>query len=281
MYFNSFINTIHFNLFNIEPVVAGKHKPVPYTRRDYFKITLAIGSGDINYADKIIKVKKHALIFSNPYIPYKWENHEGMTGFFCIFDKNFFLRHENLDQYSVFQPHGTHVFELSKEQLKKIEGVYKEMFDEIKSDYVHKYDALRTKVLELLHFAMKMEPSAQLEKQPINASARISGMFMDLLERQFPIDENHPQINFRSASEYAEQLNVHVNHLNRAVKETTEKTTSQIIAERISQEAKILLKHSKWNVSEIAYALGFAEATHFNNFFKKHTQISPLKFRNV
>jgi AraC-like DNA-binding protein len=77
------------------------------------------------------------------------------------------------------------------------------------------------------------------------------------------------------------QLNIHVNHLNRAVKEITEKTTSQLIAERLLQEAKILLKHSTWSVSEIAYALGFSEVTHFNNFFKKHVEVSPLKFRNV
>ena len=106
-------------------------------------------------------------------------------------------------------------------------------------------------------------------------------LFLELLERQFPIDEIHQKINLRSASEFAGQLNVHVNHLNRAVKDTTEKTTSQLIAERILQEAKILLKHSSWNVSEIAFALGFTEVTHFNNFFKKHVQISPLKFRNA
>ena len=74
---------------------------------------------------------------------------------------------------------------------------------------------------------------------------------------------------------------MHVNHLNRAVKETTDKTTSQLIAERILQEAKILLKHSNWGVSEVAYALDFTEVTHFNNFFKKHVELSPLKFRNV
>jgi len=41
-----------------------------------------------------------------------------------------------------------------------------------------------------------------------------------------------------------------------------------------------MLKQSQWNVSEIAYALGFAEVSHFNNFFKKKVQISPLKYRN-
>lgn len=80
--------------------------------------------------------------------------------------------------------------------------------------------------------------------------------------------------------DFARQLNVHVNHLNRAVKENTGKTTSQLIAGRLLQEGKILLKHSTWNVSDIAYALGFAEVIHFNNFFKKHVQLSPLKFRH-
>jgi AraC-like DNA-binding protein len=101
------------------------------------------------------------------------------------------------------------------------------------------------------------------------------------LERQFPIDDTYQKINLRSASDFASQLNVHVNHLNRAIRETTQKTTSQIIAERILQESKILLKQSTWNVTEISNALGFNEVTHFNNFFKKHIQTTPLKFRNV
>lgn len=155
------------------------------------------------------------------------------------------------------------------------------MFDEIESNYIHKYDVLRNQIFELLHFGIKIQPSEILYKQQMNASKRISTIFMELLERQFPIDDEHKKISLRSASEFASQLNIHANHLNRAVKETTEKTTSQIIAERILQEAKILLKHSAWTVSEIAFALNFTEVIHFNNFFKKHVQISPLKFRNA
>ena len=155
------------------------------------------------------------------------------------------------------------------------------MFEEINSDYIHKYDVLRNLVFELLHFAMKIQPTVNFDKQQITASKRISMLFLELLERQFPIDDTHERINLRSASVFANQLNVHVNHLNRAIKETTQKTTSQVIAERLLQESKILLKHSNWSVAEIAYALGFTEVTHFNNFFKKHVQLSPLKFRNV
>jgi AraC-like DNA-binding protein len=155
------------------------------------------------------------------------------------------------------------------------------MFEEISSEYIHKDDVLRNLVFELLHFAMKLQPNAKFDKQQLNASQRISTLFLELLERQFPIDDNHLSMQLRSASAFAGQLNLHVNHLNKAVKDTMQKTTSKIIAERVLQESKILLKHSNWNVQEIAYALGFTEVTHFNNFFKKHTQLSPTKFRNA
>lgn len=271
----------HFNVFEHEPIDPEKARPLPYKRRDYYKIMLVVGNINMNYADRVIKVKKQALFFSNPQIPYNCENLERIeSGYYCIFNQHFFHKFGDLNQYSVFQPAGNHVFELTDEQVEQISGIYKRMFDEIGSNYVHKYDVLRNLVFELLHFAMKIEPSTNSDKQLTNASKRISVLFLELLERQFPIDETHQKINLRAASEFADQLNIHVNHLNRAIKEKTMKTTTQIIAERILQEAKILLKHSNWGVAEISNALGFTEVTHFNNFFKKHVQISPLKFRN-
>jgi AraC-like DNA-binding protein len=272
----------HFNVFRLEPFVGDKAQPVPYKRRDFYKIMLVIGNSKVHYADKVVEVKKQALSFSNPQIPYKWEHLDNIrSGSFCIFNQHFFHQYGNLNQYSVFQPNGTHIFELSDEQVEKTAAIYEHMFEEINSDYIHKYDVLRNLVFELLHFALKIQPTTKLDKQLINASKRISMLFLELLERQFPVDDNHQRVNLRSASDFAEQLNIHVNHLNRAVKETTQKTTSQIIAGRILLESKVLLKQSAWSVSEIAYALGFNEVTHFNNFFKKHVNLSPLKFRNV
>ena len=272
----------HFNIFKLEPFVEGKPVSLPYKRRDFYKIMLVMGNSQVHYADKVFEVQKQALSFSNPQIPYKWEHLDTIrSGAYCIFNQHFFHQFGNLNQYGIFQPNGTHIFELTDEQVSKLSSIYDRMFEEINSDYVHKYDVLRSLVFELIHFAIKLQPTAKFDKQQINASQRISTLFLELLERQFPIDENHQTLTLRSASDYANQLSVHVNHLNRAVKETTEKTTSQIIAERILQEAKILLKHSPWNISEISYALGFTEATHFNNFFKKHMQLSPLKFRNI
>jgi AraC-like DNA-binding protein len=272
----------HFNIFNLEPFTGKNARPVPYKRRDFYKVMLVIGGGRVHYADRIIEVKKQALSFSNPQIPYKWEHTEAITGgVYCIFDRHFFKGFGAVDEYTIFQPQGEHVFELTDEQVKEVEAVYSKMVKEIQSDYEHKYDVLRNLVFELIHFAMKMQPATYLEKQEMNASQRISTLFMELLERQFPVDEDHRKIHLRSASDFADQLNVHVNHLNRAVKENMQKTTTEIITERLLKESKILLRHSNWDFAEIAYALDFKEATHFSNFFKKHASQSPTQFRRA
>lgn len=270
----------HFNIFKLDPFIGKNARPVPYKRRDFYKIMLVIGGGTVHYADRTIRVEKQALSFSNPQIPYKWENTEEIeSGVYCIFDRAFFDGYGNIDSFPVFQPQGEHLFELSQDQEEKVARIFKRMFDEINSEYAYKYDAIRNLVMELVHYGMKMNPFSHFDKRDSNASQRISALFLELLERQFPIDEDHIRMNLRSPSHFAEQLNVHVNHLNRAIKETTGKTTSQIIAERILRESKSLLRSSHWAISEIAYALEFKEVTHFSNFFKKHTQISPSRYR--
>ena len=272
----------HFNVFKLAPFVGKNANPVPYSRRDYFKISLIIGNNKVHYADKVVEIKQKALLFANPQVPYNWEEIDKVQrGYFCVFTGSFFHRFGNLSQYAVFQLSGTPIFELTDEQSDAIGLIYERMFEEINSDYVHKYDILRTLVFELIHLAMKMQPSSNFDNHEVNASRRITTIFLELLERQFPIDDTRQRLNLRSPSAFADQLAIHVNHLNRALKKTTEKSTSEIIQERILQEAKILLKYSAWNISEIAYALGFNELTHFNKFFKQHLEMTPSNFRNV
>lgn len=271
----------HFNVFRLDDFTGACAKPIPYSRKDYFKISLIIGKNLVHYADKTIEMNQPAMLFANPQIPYNWEPlEEEQSGFFCIFTDAFFNHFGNIKEYPVFKPGGNPIFFLTDEQLKDVKTIYLKMFEEIDSDYVYKYDVLRNLVFELIHAALRMQPATTLYSNQ-NASARISSLFMELLERQFPIESPLQRINLSSAVDYANQLAVHVNHLNRALKVTTGKTTSQLIGERITQEARALLKHTDWNISEIGYTLGFEELPHFINFFKKNTQLSPKSFRSV
>lgn len=270
----------HFNLFSLEPYLEGKLKAVPYRRRDFYKVMLFKGASTVHYADRVYEVKKQALSFSNPLVPYKWDHiSANSSGVYCIFNPHFFMNFGQIQQYEVFQPNGTHVFELTDEETEKVEEVFARMKVEFDSEYKYKYDVLRNLIFELIHFGLKLQPAAVQHIQHGNASLRIASIFLELLERQFPIDESHTQVDLRTPSDFADSLNIHVNHLNRAVKEMTGKTTSQLIGERILKEAKFLLKYSSWNVSEVAFSLGFTEVTHFNNFFKKHLNLNPTQFR--
>jgi len=133
--------------------------------------------------------------------------------------------------------------------------------------------------MEMVHYALKMQPSETLY-QHTDANARITAVFTELLERQFPIDSPARQFTMRSAKDFAAELHVHTNHLNRAIRLTTGKTTTSLITERLTSEAMALLKHTDWNIAEISYSLGFEEPSHFNHFFKKQTNDTPSAYRN-
>lgn len=272
----------HFNVFRLDDFTGGQGKPMPYSRKDYFKISFIIGKNRAHYADKVVEHDGYTLLFANPKIPYKWEPLESeQSGHFCIFTEAFFNQFGHIKEYPVFQPGGNPLFQMTEEQVEPVRSIFLKMHEEIASDYTYKYDVLRTLVLQLVHSAQKMQPAKVSLYGTSNASTRIASLFMELLERQFPIESPMQQITFRAPVEFAAQLAVHVNHLNRALKETTGKTTSQIIGERLGQEARVLLKHTNWNIGEIARCLGFEELPHFINFFKKHATVSPKSFREM
>ena len=152
------------------------------------------------------------------------------------------------------------------------------MIDEQKSDYAYKDDLMRNYINLIIHEALKLQPSEQYE-QHSNAASRLTSVFLELLERQFPIESAANPLQLKTAQDYATNLNVHVNYLNRAVKEVTGKPTTTHITERIVTEAKALLQHTDWNISDIAYSLGFEYPTYFNNFFKRLTGTNPKSLR--
>ncbi|MFV0143729.1 MULTISPECIES: helix-turn-helix domain-containing protein [Empedobacter] len=75
----------------------------------------------------------------------------------------------------------------------------------------------------------------------------------------------------KTPADFATKLNIHVNQLNLSVKSVTKQTTTQIIKQKIVEEAKNLLLYTDWDIAQVGYKLGFEEPAHFNNFFKKHT----------
>jgi AraC-like DNA-binding protein len=161
-----------------------------------------------------------------------------------------------------------------------VQSTFEKIIREFNTEYIYKYELIKNYVSELIYLAMKLQPSGQVFQHP-DAGTRITSVFAELLERQFPIESTSQRFELRSPKVFADRLSVHVNYLNRAIKKTTGRTTTDHIFERLTSEAKALLKHTDWNISEISYALGFEDQAHFNNFFKKQTNLNPSSFRQV
>ena len=274
------INDIgHFNVFNRSIVCT--NMPSAFSRRDFYKISLIIGDGILHYSDKQIQINGKALLFTNPNVPYSWESTSPKpNGYFCLFTENFIHhRNETLRESLLWKINENPVIHIDDEQEETLKDIFSKMIKEMDGDYIHKYDLLRNYVQLIAHEALKVLPKGNIFKLN-NASARLTAQFIELLERQFPIGATEHVLELKTANDFACRLLVHVNHLNHAVKEVTGKTTSEHIAKRIIAEAVALLKHTEWNISQIAYCLGFEYPANFNIFFKRQMGSTPKSFRN-
>jgi AraC family transcriptional regulator, transcriptional activator of pobA len=271
-----------FNVFRLGHY-AGISHAMPYARYDFYKIMLIRGRHRCHYADKSIEFDGNTLLFFNPAVPYSFERLDVQSsGFFCLFKNSFFIEslRNGVHDLRVFEPRSKPVYHLTRPQDQQVAELFEKMLVEAGSNYRFRFDLLRNQVSELIHLAMKMQPDEQLYYHP-DTNARLTSIFVKLLESQFPIQSQEQRVGMRSARDFAERLAVHVNHLNRAVRATTGKTTTAHIAERLAAEATALLKHTDWNVSEISDCLGFAQPAHFTYFFRKQTELRPSAFRLV
>ena len=259
-----------------------------YDRRDVFKAVLVVcGANELHYATRSYRIDKPALVFTNRLVPFAWEPVAGtgaQEGFICAYTEPFLhsaMRGVSLKDSVLYRVDGNPVYYLSDEQLRYLSEIFTRMRQDFDSDYAHKDDLLRNQLSLIIHEAARLQPASPYPAVATNAAERVTNLFLTLLEIQFPVTKQYHEPLLKNAQEYADRLAVHVNSLNRAVKEVTGKPTTAHIAERITSEAKLLLQHQDWSVSEIADSLGFEYPTYFHRFFKKHTGTTPLAFRHA
>lgn len=253
-----------------------------YSRKDFYKISLVTGKTSYFYQGTEYRLNgdEWALVFTNREVPYRWEVHEGIcSGYACMFTEDFLPLHTHLRpaDWAVFNGTAQSVFKLSKSDESLFTSLFQKMLHEQASTYAHKYDLLFLYVLECIHGALKLQPEP--ENKSSTASARLADTFKSLLAGQFPLAYPYQQVDLRTPQQFADKLAVHINSLNRALKEATGKTTTQLINERLMLEGRALLVHSNWTISQISNSLGFEEPTHFARAFRAYSGQSPSSLR--
>jgi len=275
--------TIEPHQFKILKIDSEEYKKVSYNRRDYYKIAFVTsGTGIMHFGENSILIDGPYLIFFSPLLSYAWEpTSEEHSGYNCLFTKDFLagkLQQDNLSKSELFKIGAIPAFKIEDSNYQDLEYLFRKMLLEYNDSYKNKDEMMINYINLILHTGTKFL-NLQENNSHHNASERLSASFFELLQKQFPIADSNDRIVMKSPIDFANKLNIHVNHLNQALQVNTGKNTNWHIQQRIVMEAKMLLKNTDWSVSEIGYALGFEYASYFNSFFKKHTDFTPLSYR--
>lgn len=132
--------------------------------------------------------------------------------------------------------------------------------------------AILSRYLFILLQYLLRECQVQIGKiTPARYSERLFRLSI-LIEKHY---RKHRHVGF-----YAEQLNMTPKHLNTLCRQYLQTTVADMQHERLLVESKRMLFFSSLSVKEIAYQLGFEDASYFIRFFKRMTGFTPTQLRS-
>ncbi|MFY0252780.1 AraC family transcriptional regulator [Chitinophaga sp. 30R24] len=254
------------------------------TRRDYYKISFFTkGTGIFTMGDDQYEINGPTLMFINPFELKTWRaTSKEQEGYYCLFTDLLFDtmpdHQENLLQHPLWQLGSKAVFTLTNEQCNYLQSIFRQLMREYHDDAAFKQEALLI-YLKLIMLEGKRLSAPTQAPRALNAAQMLANRFIDKLEKQFPIEQPHHQMKLKTAKEFAQVLNTHPNHLNACIKQSTGRTVSEHIRQRMLLEARLLLIHTDWQIAEIAWCLGFEDPGNFTHFFKNHSGIAPHMYR--
>ncbi len=115
------------------------------------------------------------------------------------------------------------------------------------------------------------------EKRPDEVKSRrvreLFNQFMHLMEQRFRES--------RDVNDYASHLNISAKYLTNISRMVTGHTPKTIIDQYTILQIKNQLRMNRQSIKEIAWEYHFSDVSFFCRYFKKHTGITPLEFRNA
>ena len=276
-YNNLFFSPSH-HLFHINKLEDFRDKiqfPLPPHRKPIYDfIFLTKGMTRRSKALNPYEVKHNTFFF----LPaYQITEHEYMSadteGYFCHFNFDLFTnhlpQHNILRDFPFLQFIGNPIVKIEETITPFILNIFERLEAEYKKNEVENFDIIAIYLLALFtEVKLFYTPSVYAKK---STSLMITQNFKDALSRH--IYEK------QKVTEYADMLNVSPNHLNKCVKLTTGQSAQDILNDMILLEAKVLLKQTDMQISEIAYKLSQQNHSDFSRFFKAKTGITPKDYK--
>jgi AraC-like DNA-binding protein len=246
---------------------------VPHRKNYYFMAFVKQGNNRHWIDTTPYTLKPNAFYFTIPHQVHLKEVTEPFSGISLSFTEDFLAMDESnsLKNLPIIQnPDNGHELLLSDQDVLFIDDLLEKIFAEYNSKYEWQHNMLLAYMKVLLIYLSRLytEQFSHQEQSP----GRI------LLKKYLAkIDESYT--NNHEVADYADMLNISPGHLSELIKEQSGKPAIIHIHERLIVEAKRLLFHTDYAVKEIAFHLGFEDASYFNRFFKRLTDTTPVNFR--
>ena len=245
-------------------------------RKDYYMLVFVRQGNSRHWVDMVPHtLQPNTFNFTIPHQIHVKEQATPIDGTMICFTEEFLAIEENefLRALPIIQnPQNGHVLELNGEDVVFIEDITTKIINEYrqKADWQNSMLLAYLRVLLIYVSRLYTEQFTNINQPEKRAMLK---KFSSLVDDQFA--ELH------DVASYASRLNISAGYLSETIKDQSGKTAIELIHERIVLEARRLLFHTEKSIKEIAFELGFEDASYFNRFFKRISEQTPLAFRNA
>ncbi|MDF4222295.1 helix-turn-helix domain-containing protein [Maribacter sp. M208] len=163
------------------------------------------------------------------------------------------------------------VIDLGEKEQRKYDTLHEVFVDELETEDTIQAEMLRMLMARFMIMSTRLLKAKEgFNKTTGDAKVNLLRSFNLLVEEYYKTEH--------SVSFYADKLFKSPKTLSNTFSKFNT-TPLQIIHERIILEAKRLLIYTDKTAKEIAYDIGFEDASHLSRLFKKQTQQSPSEFK--
>ncbi|MCC5668798.1 AraC family transcriptional regulator [Nostoc sp. CHAB 5784] len=255
----------------------------PLFRTSFYSVLiLREGRGRYLVDDQSYVTRGNIIYFTNPGHLKGFEVEETLQGYIITFTEAFLKQyvHENiLDEFPFLIAEVAPPSYPDREVFQIFDDLGGQLLQEYQSDSAYKYKVIGCLTVVLLLKIKEWFWKAYNPLTEASTSSNITLTFQRNLEAHFRDLLTGKCDRLFQVQDYAQAQYLHPNYFSTVIKYKTGKSVNSWIAEKIIAEAKAMLARSSESVQEIATRLGFKDAGHFSRFFKKHTELSPLSFR--
>jgi len=236
----------------------------PHSHNYYQMVWLVKGESILRVDMKEHPVGSNTIFCVKPNQTHQFQSQEETEGFVFSFTDSFFRMDEYdftwTSQASLFQLFSEgRTIAITYEMEEDMKELVWKMIKEFQNQSPYRMELLKRYFkIFLIYLTRRSEENPNSTEQ--SRETELVKRFMELLDKNFKEK--------KMVAEYAAELLVTPNYLNRIVKRNTGLSASHYIRKRIVLEAKRMSRYSDAGMKEIAYDLGFLDLAHFSRFFK-------------